>query len=331
VKKRLLGCALVIVSVVVLAVILGAWLLWVPKPAVPPLQGELRKSSVVVDGRTRTFSFYVPPRVRPNSPLLLVLHGSMMNGAQMRVATGHAFDEIGDREGLIVAYPDGYGGHWNDCRAVGDYESKRLGVDDVAFLETLVRWFERNLNVAPDEVFATGVSNGAQMSYRLALEAPDVVRGIAAIAANLPTAENQTCKPSGRPVATMIVNGTDDPLNPHDGGLVALFGVFVRRGNVQSTLATAQYWANLAGHRAPPVLRDLPNSDRGDGTTAKRHDWTGDGRPPVSLVVIEGGGHSIPHPKIRAPRLLGRTSHDLSAADEIWGFLSWSPKGARLR
>ena len=326
-RKAFIGCATLTLAVPILAV----WLLWAPRPAVPSLEGELRKSSLVVGGRTRTFSFYVPPRVRPNPPLLLVLHGSTMNGAKMRAATGHAFDEVADREGFIVAYPDGYGGHWNDCRAVGEYEAKRLGIDDVAFLETLTEWFVRNLNVAPNEVFATGVSNGGQMSYRLALEAPDVVNGIAAIAASLPTAENGTCKPSGRPVATMIVNGSDDPLNPHEGGPVALFGVFARRGNVQSSRASAEYWAKLAGHGAPPVVRDLPDTDPGDGTTAKRHDWTGDGKPPVSLVVIEGGGHAIPHPSIRAPRLLGRTSQDISGAEEIWRFLSSSVKGARLR
>jgi polyhydroxybutyrate depolymerase len=320
--RRVIGLAVLVCVLALLGVSLWAWQLRVTKPAMPQLEGELRSSSLAVHGRQRTFAFYVPPRVRPNPQLLLVLHGLMMDGEQMRVATGYAFDEIADREGFLVAYPDGYRGHWNDCRAVGDYEAKRLAINDVAFLKTLTDWFRREYNVATNEVFAVGVSNGGQMSYRLALEAPDLVRAIAAIAANLPTTENQTCVPSGRPVATMIVNGTDDPLNPHGGGRVALFGIFFRRGNVQSTLATATYWANLAGHHAPPAVQDIPDNDPTDGATATRHRWSSDTRPSVALLVVHGGGHTMPHPDLRFPRILGRTCHDFSSPKEIWEFFA---------
>jgi polyhydroxybutyrate depolymerase len=318
--RRVIGCA---VAVVVIALLGVGWLVWqlrVTRPPIPRLAGELRSSRLVVQGRQRTFAFYVPPRVRPHPALLLVLHGSTMDGRRMRAATGYAFDEIADREGFLVAYPDGYGGHWNDCRAVGAFEAKRLAIDDVSFLRTLTDWFRRELDVAADEVYAVGVSNGGQMSFRLALEAPDLVRGIAAIAANLPTAENQTCVPSGRPVATMIVNGTDDPLNPHGGGRVALWGMFFRRGNVQSTLATATYWANLAGHQGPPAVQDLPDTDPKDGATATRQQWSGEGKLPVTLLLVHGGGHTIPHPEVRAPRIVGRTCHDFSSPREIWEF-----------
>ena len=320
--RRVIGCAVLVCLFALLGVSFLVWQLRVTKPAMPRLEGELRSSSLAVDRRQRTFAFYIPPRVRPNSRLLLVLHGSMMDGEQMRVATGYAFDEIADREGFVVAYPDGYRGYWNDCRAVGDTEAKRLAIDDVAFLKALTDWFGREYNVATNEVFAVGVSNGAQMSYRLALEAPDLVRGIAAVAASLPTTENQTCVPTGRPVATMIVNGTDDPLNPHGGGRVALFGILFRRGNVQSTLTTATYWANLAGHHGPPAVQAMPDNDPTDGATATRHRWSSDTGPSVALLVVHGGGHAIPHPDVRPPRILGRTCRDFSGPKEIWEFFA---------
>lgn len=322
--RRLLGCAGVVGVFALVCVGLAFWQLRVEKPAMPRLDGQWRTSSVASHGRQRTFAFYIPARVRPNPRLLIVLHGSMSNGKQMREATGYAFDELADREGFLVAYPGGYRGHWNDCRAVGDFEAKRLAVDDVAFLRTMTDRFRREHGVAPGDVFAVGVSNGAQMAYRLALEAPDLVRGVAAIAANLPALDNQTCTPSGRPVATMIVNGTDDPLNPHHGGPVALFGMFLKRGNVQSTIASATYWAKLAGHHAPPVIDELPNNDPNDGASATRQRWAGGGRPAVTLVVVHGGGHTVPHPNVQAPRLLGRTCHDFSAAKEIWAFFAES-------
>lgn len=321
--RRLIGCAMVLCLLAVVVVILGVWLLRAPAPPMPRLEGQLRASSFESGGRQRRFVFYVPRRVRPDPPLLLVLHSSMMDGRRMRAATGYTFDEIADREGFLVAYPDGYGGYWNDCRRTGDTTAKRLAIDDVAFLRALVDWFRREHGVATNAVFATGVSNGGQMSYRLGLEASDLVHGIAAVAANLPAADNQSCAPSGRPVATMIINGTDDPLNPHAGGNAALFGLFFRRGNVQSTFDTANYWAKLAGH-AQPSRQPVADNDPDDGTTATRYTWSGGAKPSVALIVVQGGGHSLPHPAVRPQRLLGHTSHDFSAPQEIWKFFARS-------
>jgi polyhydroxybutyrate depolymerase len=327
--RRLISCALTVAAFVVVAVGFLAWQTSVPAASAPRLQGKLHSSALVVDGRRRTFTFYVPPRLPRRPQLLLVLHGSTKNGKQMRADTAYAFDEIADRKGFLVAYPNGYRGHWNDCRAVGDYEAKRLAVNDVTFLREMTAWFERKYKIAADQVFAVGVSNGGQMSYRLALEAPELVRGIAAIAANLPTADNQTCLPSGRPVATMIVNGTDDPLNPHEGGRAALYGLFFRRGNVQSTLATAAYWTNLARHSGPAAKTALPDTDPTDGTSVTQHLWSSDTKPAVGLLIVKRGGHTIPHPEARFPRLLGRTCRDISSPQLIWEF--FANETARLR
>src|SRR5687768_9410611 len=104
--RRVAGCAAIVLALAIIVVGVGVWLLRVPKTPAPRLRGEMRSASVIVAGRQRTFTYYVPPRVRENPPLLLVLHGSMMNGARMRAQTAYAFDEIADREGFLVAYPD---------------------------------------------------------------------------------------------------------------------------------------------------------------------------------------------------------------------------------
>ena len=48
-------------------------------------------------------------------------------------------------------------------------------------------------------MFATGISNGGQMALRLALEAPELVRAVAPVAASLPAERNLDCKPPGAP------------------------------------------------------------------------------------------------------------------------------------
>jgi len=308
------------VAAIVLLAALGWVALVAPAPAVPPLAGAVQDHSITVDRRARSFTTYVPARRVLDAGLVLVLHGSSMSGRRMRAATAYGFDELADRAGFVAIYPDGYGGYWNDCRAVGDYVSKRERIDDVAFLRAVVDELIARHDVPADRVFAAGLSNGGQMAFRLAYEAPDLVTAIAAIAASIPAAGNQTCSASGRPVATMIINGVDDPLNPFEGGEVALFRLFVRRGYVQSSLDSARYWARLAGHMGDPQEERMPDTDPADGTSAIRWSWRSDARPDVVLIAVDGGGHTVPHSRGSFPRLLGRTSRDFSAPREIWGF-----------
>ena len=42
--------------------------------------------------------------------------------------------------------------------------------------------------------------------------------------------------------------------------------------------------------------------------------------PDVSLITVYGGGHTIPHPTARFPRIFGRVNQDFSAAEEAWRF-----------
>ena len=136
----------------------------------------------------------------------------------------YGFDVLAERHGFVAVYPDGYQRHWNDCRGSANYAANTEDIDDVGFLRALVQQMVEEQGVDPERVFATGLSNGGQMAYRLGLEAPELVAGIAAMAANLPVASNLDCMPSGEPVAAMVMNGTADPVNPYEGGLVEIFG-----------------------------------------------------------------------------------------------------------
>jgi polyhydroxybutyrate depolymerase len=99
----------------------------------------------------------------------------------------------------------------------------------------------------------TGHSNGGQMAYKLALEAPQIIRAVAALSANLPIDTNFDCNKSGIPISIAIFNGTEDTINPYYGGTVRL-GSNESRGLVLITDQTVEYWAQLAGaDRAAPV------------------------------------------------------------------------------
>jgi polyhydroxybutyrate depolymerase len=61
-------------------------------------------------------------------------------------------------------------------------------------------------------------------------------------------------------IPVMIVNGTADPLNKYEGGMMQS-GNFIM-GNVRSTDRSFHYWSDLAGYRGDPVKTLLPDKDR---------------------------------------------------------------------
>lgn len=313
---------LVLTVCAVAAAVLGRYLVYVPVTEPPKLTGTLTGHTLEIDGLERQFAVYRPDRPIESAAAVIILHGSRGSGERIRRASGYGFDALADRHGFVVVYPEGYEHHWNDCRAAAAYRAKALNIDDVAFMRDLVSFIAAKYAVDRGTVFVVGLSNGGQMAYRLALEAPDLVRGVAAIAANLPTQRNLSCAPSGTAVPVMIVNGTADPINPFAGGEVTLVGPFGSRGTVRSAKATAQYWVQLAGYSAEPFFHRYPDNDPDDGSVADRRVWAAAGRPEVALVTVDGGGHTIPGPGLAFPYFLGSVNRDFPAIEEIWRFFA---------
>ncbi len=285
----------------------------------PPWLADVQRQALPVDGLAREFLYYAPPGLAPGAPLVFVLHGSRGSAAGMRDMTAFAFERIAQDEGAIVVYPQGVEKHWNDCRATADYSANTRNIDDPAFFAAMIDWFARELGADRARVLVTGVSNGGHMAYRLGLERPDLVLAIAPMAASLPVPATRDCTASGQPVAVAIFNGTEDPVNPHAGGLVSILGNS-SRGEVLSSTATARYWAQLAGYTTGPETATLPDQDPGDGTRVQLERWQSADKPEIAHYIIEGGGHTVPSQGTAMPRIVGRTSHDIDAAHEAWAF-----------
>ena len=128
------------------------------------------------------------------------------------------------------------------------------------------------------------------------------------------------CTPSGDAVALLLINGTDDPMNPFEGGTVALYGILGDRGTVRSSIDSTEYWAALSGHSATPKKYTIADTNTSDASTIDVFLWQEDGLLPVALYQVNGGGHNVPHPRLKFPRILGGTNHDLVGAEAIWAF-----------
>ena len=192
-----------------------------------------------------------------------------------------------------------------------------MGADDVSFLTELVQKVAGDIGVDPRRAFAVGSSRGGFMAIRLALEAPSSFRAVAVVSANVHTPDNFKCKPSQTGTSSvLIMNGTQDPLVPFDGGNVSLLGSY-KYGRVLSSQKSAQYFADLNHIPGPPATNE---TEVADGVRIKRMAWHNGSNVEVELVAIEGGGHGIPQPYRRHPRLLGPSPKEPNGPAVIWAF-----------
>lgn len=265
--------------------------------------------AIEVAGRTRTYTVITPEGGFDR--LLLVFHGSTQTAATHRAFTGNAFDSI---KGTAVAYLDGFKGNWNDARLRSRFPARARDIDDVAFAEAVIA---REAGGHP--AYAAGYSNGGGMVLRLLHERPGLLAGGVVIAAGQPAPDNLL--PLGGapavPTPVMLVHGTRDPVIRYTGGTMPAWARLVFRvgGALLSAPDTAAHLAARNGITAPPVTTGLTPE-------LSRTDFRQDGRPPVTLYTVHGGGHTIPGPTA-GPRLMGRTTSHLHTAEalaEFFGF-----------
>ena len=193
------------------------------------------------------------------------------------------------------------------CSRVGAVATRARGIDDVGFLTGVVDKLIAELGVDPGRVFAVGSSRGGSMALRLALEAPARFRAVAAVSASMPTPGNFKCKsPAQGTSSVMIMNGTKDPIVPFEGGEVSLFGLFYRNGNMLSSRESGQFFATLNHISGTPERNEVAVAG---GIRVEHVVWRNESKAEVELVAIHGGGHGVPQPYRRRPRILGPFGH----------------------
>lgn len=287
-------------------------------PEAPSLSGKIQEVQVRVGDRERSYATYLPAGLAPGRALVIVLHGTNMTGQRMRRATGWIFEALADRHGFAVAYPDAHQGSWHDCRKDVSSSARFTNVDDVGFLRALIRSFASELKIDPRKVYLFGFSGGGHMAYRMAFEAPSEIAAVAAVAANLPPPESLSCANDGTTPRVMLVNGTADQINPHEGG------AHQAGGSVISSRATAVTFARRNNLSDPPTAKVIQSSSKEDPPSVQLLAWYRGGQPIVALYSVDGGGHAIPQPVFRFPDHLGVTGQ-FDSPSAAWAFFSTQP------
>jgi polyhydroxybutyrate depolymerase len=196
------------------------------------------------------------------------------------------------KENMLIVYPDGYKRYWNECRSMSTAEANKIDINEQLFFESMIAFFHKNYGVKQDRVFAAGFSGGGHMAYKLALTMPQRFRAVAAIVANMPDSAYCDCTEKRVPISVLIINGTEDPVNPFNGGEMfvnnASFGV------VKSTEGSFRYWSQLAGYAGNPVEQQLPDTDTTDHRIIRSYDYSSHGKPEINLLKVIGGKHDYP-------------------------------------
>ncbi|MFM8239471.1 MAG: alpha/beta hydrolase family esterase, partial [Actinomycetota bacterium] len=274
---------------------------------------------VRMDDEERSSLVHLPPQYAPGTPLPVVLafHGGGANGRSMIGFCG--LNEKADQAGFIVVYPEGSGRlkqmlTFNAGNCCGLASARNI--DDVAFVRRVLDDLETIAEVDRRRVYATGMSNGGMMAYRLASEMSDRIAAIAPVGGPMGTMD---CRP-GRAVSVLHFHGDADEFAPFAGGR----GRGPSGTDFYSVEHSIDAWVRANGCEKTPRRMQLPDREQ-DGTTVKQVSYEGgqDGAE-VVLIVIEGGGHTWPgrEPRMRA---LGISTRDISANDMMWEFFQRHP------
>lgn len=282
----------------------------------------LQRLELQVDGTQRYYLLHVPAGEPASAegrwPVVLAFHGGGSTPLDMARFCG--LMDTAARHRFAVVFPAGSGPSpeyltWNAGICCG--HASRREVDDVAFAQAVLDDLPRRLLVDASRVYATGMSNGGMLCYRLAAALPERIAAIAPVAGTLAFDP----VPLTRPVPVLHFHGTDDAFVAYEGGPGTRS---LRQVEFRSSRDSLITWTRACGlpgvePEYEPIAIDSPLSN--DRCLAVRRAVFGriDECDAIMEVCIDGGGHTWPG---QAPPLcfLGKTLLSLPANEWIWEF-----------
>ncbi|MFQ3650841.1 MAG: PHB depolymerase family esterase [Gemmataceae bacterium] len=282
-------------------------------PPVPMLEAGHHLRLLKVDGLQRRYRLYISPKLDRERPaaLVLALHGAGMTSGLMESFCG--LSKTADQEGFLVAYPDGTrtGGvqTWNAGGLRGPLA--RGKPDDVRFLAAVIDDIEKCCKVDSTRIYATGMSNGGMMCYRLGNELSERLAAIAPVAGTLCLSE---VKPV-RPIPLLHLHGTADTIVPYDRPERSSASRFLA---FQSAPQSVRKWADAIGCLGEPEVVPLREVKGG-----RKYIYRTQTGAEAILYQIEGAGHVWPGQPF--PLGLIRSEMRLDANALIWEFFKRHP------
>ena len=260
---------------------------------------ETRTESLRAGGLERRYVLHLPEGLPAEAPLVIVLHG--YGGDADPEYFG--MNATADRHRFAVCYPQGErDSRGKRCWNVGYPFQADMPVDDIRFLEELIDHLHRRYGLSRRNVFCTGMSNGGDMCYLLAVRRPELFAALGPVAGFMSVSALREDE-SRHPVPLFEIHGTLDRTTHWEGDLENRDGW----GAYLPIPMAVGYWAAKAKclrHR----IDTLPQGADGLQPVAHRFTEGTDGCE-VWLYEVLGGTHSW-----------RRTGVD--TCEELWSFFS---------
>lgn len=240
--------------------------------------------TITVGDESREYWLYVPNNVKANAPLVLSLHG----------AGGHDYEkspfksEVADKEGCIVAYPQGKMTTFPGLGGMQNYGWSAYGEEnfDTKFLKAVVEDVASRYTIDRQRLYCCGFSNGGMMTYVMANVCSQQFAAFAAIS-GYPINEFHLHHTSWRPVPFLHIHGKADD--------------FVKYSLVPNVIDNM-----VARNGANPV----PVKTTKSGKYTKSIYEAGEGGFPIIFYEVDGMGHND----------FTNNTEDNNSAQTMWNF-----------
>jgi polyhydroxybutyrate depolymerase len=275
----------------------------------------------------RSYLVHVPPQAFTRAvPVVLSFHGGGSNAEVMRTYT--RMDIAADRDGYIVVYPNGSSGFqgrfltWNAGNCCGP--AVALNIDDVGFSLAVLDDLAGRARIDAARIYATGLSNGAMMAYRLAAEASHRIAAVAGVAGAMSL---QRFKPA-RPVPVLHIHSMQDHIARFDGGFGLPTTIADTRSMHTSVEEMLRRWLDHNGCPLKPAVLETTQGaastlDEPHSVIRRVHRPCREGVEVVLLQLGGGVGHVWPGGvRDYNPQFLGTGTAVIDANTEIWRFVS---------
>ena len=276
--------------------------------------------TIIHEGIEREYILHVPENLNNDSSIVFVIHG--YTGSAEGIAAYSGMNSIAEREGFIAVYPQGtidsYGNAFFNVSYGFNDEST---INDVSFIRELVKSISHEFNLKRKKAFATGMSNGGEMSYLLACTSSDLFKAVAPVAGVLMKGLKDSCELNS-PVPVFEIHGTADKISLFEGDLNNEEGW----GAYYDLPSTIDFFAERYQLVNKTVKQITSKESGADYDIFFERHWTNDLEEEVWMYRIEGGRHVWPGTKFKwwndplARLYFGSGNEDINASEEVWAF-----------
>ena len=245
------------------------------------------------------------PEAEGQSAVIFNLHGYGSNAfAQMEYTDLNNYTNTKENN-FILIHPQGAplntpltssSSHWNSgAWTIGST------VDDVDFIDTIIKLISQKYDINMNRIYATGMSNGGFMSYHLACNLSSKIAAVASVTGSMSKQTLESCNPS-HPISVLQIHGTLDGTVPLNGNSTL---------GMESIYDVVEYWRSYNSCLVDPVTSVTDFSDLGYSVEHQTYNGCINNNQ-VELYIVDGMWHTWPR----------EDNFGVSASKIIWDFIN---------